>query len=251
MPAEEPNGGYDLMRDELVALRREVAELRGQVRQMEASRSSAPRAGAAEDLVRFGPPERASPGSELASRVDRRHLLGALAVMSVSGLVLAGVGRPGEAAHARATSKPGGLEIDLSRSHDSGDAVYACTSGTGNALVGECQNIEGTGSAVVGVSHGSGHSLIGFKPPGAPGDSVVGIGASGAGVYGSSTTSAGVVGSSTLGRGGSFSGGRAQLRLSPSSRPTHPEMGLAGDLFLDSSRRLWLCRGSTRWARVA
>lgn len=251
MPAEESRGEYDLMRAELVALRREVAELRGQVSRLEAWRPAAQQLGVAEDQVMFGPRERASPGREPTSRVDRRGLLGALAVMSVSGLVLAGVGRPGGTAHAGEGSTGEGLEVEISGSHDPRDAVHASASGSGNAVVGECQNIDGTGSAVVGISHGSGHSLLGFKPPGAPGDSVVGIGASGAGVYGTSTTSAGIVGTSTNGRGGSFSGGRAQVRLAPSSRPTHPEVGLAGDLFLDSARRLWLCRGSTRWTQVA
>lgn len=57
----------------------------------------------------------------------------------------------------------------------------------------------------------------------------------------------GVRGSSTTGRGGVFAGKAAQVRLAPSSAATHPASGQAGDLFVDKSNRLWLCKGGTRW----
>jgi hypothetical protein len=61
----------------------------------------------------------------------------------------------------------------------------------------------------------------------------------------------GVRGASDSGRGGVFSGGRAAMRLMPSSSASHPRRGLGGDLFLDRSRRLWFCRGGTDWVRLA
>jgi hypothetical protein len=73
------------------------------------------------------------------------------------------------------------------------------------------------------------------------GSGVVGKSTSGNGVYGTTTNGIGVYGASTTARGGQFSGGPAQIRLVPSTASTHPTPGKAGDLFLDSSARLWLC----------
>ena len=61
----------------------------------------------------------------------------------------------------------------------------------------------------------------------------------------------GVLGQSGSGRGGRFSGGKAQIRLDPSSAATHPDTGAAGDLFVDSAKRLWFCKGSTTWVQIA
>ena len=57
-----------------------------------------------------------------------------------------------------------------------------------------------------------------------------------------------------LGRGGQFSGKKAQLRLIPSTATTHPAAGQAGDLFLDKTARLWLCTiagNPATWKRVS
>jgi hypothetical protein len=60
----------------------------------------------------------------------------------------------------------------------------------------------------------------------------------------------GVWGASGSGRGGEFHGGRAQVRLAPSAAATHPDSGKAGDVFVDASKRVWFCKGGTRWARL-
>ena len=52
------------------------------------------------------------------------------------------------------------------------------------------------------------------------------------------------------GRGVVAAGGAAQVRLVPSRAATHPSSGQAGDLFLDKSHRLWLCKGDTIWAKL-
>jgi hypothetical protein len=57
----------------------------------------------------------------------------------------------------------------------------------------------------------------------------------------------GVEGISTTGRGVVASGNSAQLKLVPSTAKSHPVSGQAGDLFLDSSHRLWLCKGQKNW----
>jgi hypothetical protein len=53
------------------------------------------------------------------------------------------------------------------------------------------------------------------------------------------------------GRGGIFTGGKAQLKLHPSSASTHPTKGQRGDLFVDKSGRLWFCKGGTNWKQLA
>ena len=61
----------------------------------------------------------------------------------------------------------------------------------------------------------------------------------------------GVYGDGSIGRGGKFKGGAAQLQLVPSEANTHPTIGIRGDLFVDSSGRLWFCKGATDWILLA
>jgi hypothetical protein len=132
--------------------------------------------------------------------------------------------------------------------------------------------VKGTADAVSG-----GTGVLGKS---ADGSGVVGKSATGSGVYGvsgnysggsasggtvgDSTTNAGVVGLTSAptrgagefnhvggGRGGIFSGGKAQLKLHPSSASTHPTKGQRGDLFVDKSGRLWFCKGRTMWVQLA
>jgi hypothetical protein len=56
------------------------------------------------------------------------------------------------------------------------------------------------------------------------------------------------------GRGGLFAGTAAQVRLSPGKLKTHPKSGATGDLYADSTGRLWFCKkgGATAtWHQVA
>ena len=65
---------------------------------------------------------------------------------------------------------------------------------------------------------------------------------------------AGLRASSSAGRGGIFSGGAAQLTLSPSTHSSHPTSGQAGDLYVDSTGRLWFCKktgSKATWHQVA
>jgi hypothetical protein len=61
----------------------------------------------------------------------------------------------------------------------------------------------------------------------------------------------GVRGGASSGRGGLFSGSAAQVRLQPSGAATHPSSGQRGDLFVDTSGRLWFCKGGTTWKQLA
>ena len=52
-------------------------------------------------------------------------------------------------------------------------------------------------------------------------------------------------------RGGVFAGaiGEIPLRIMPDAyEATHPPAGKRGDLFIDRTGRLWLCKGTTHWA---
>jgi hypothetical protein len=110
------------------------------------------------------------------------------------------------------------------------------TSANAVAIRGEITSVSPpAGSAgVLGKNNGSGTASVGVR-----------------GVH--AGTGNGVNGTSAGGRGGVFQGGAAQLRLQPSTHPTHPTAGLSGDLFLDSSKRLWLCvKGGSKavWKQI-
>jgi hypothetical protein len=60
----------------------------------------------------------------------------------------------------------------------------------------------------------------------------------------------GVYGIGIKGRGGVFQGDKAQVRLVPSTAASHPSSGAAGDLFVDTSNRLWFCKGGTNWVKL-
>ena len=98
---------------------------------------------------------------------------------------------------------------------------------------------------MVGRSQGGSIGVLGFSGSGAPPAPTANTG-----VYGYAP-GVGVRGVATNGRGGVFSGPTAQLRLVPSTAATHPASGTAGDLFMDKSNRLWLCKGTTSWVQLA
>jgi hypothetical protein len=111
-------------------------------------------------------------------------------------------------------------------------AIRATNSGTGAALRGTT----GGGSALPGTG------------------ALVGDNRVGPGVLGLSATAVGVEGHSHSGRGASFAGGVAQVQLRPGSLSSHPTSGQAGDLYVDSSARLWFCKkggAHATWKQVA
>jgi hypothetical protein len=97
-------------------------------------------------------------------------------------------------------------------------AVFGHTVGFGGALVGGIANTSSAASAVLGGTSGFG---------------------------------AGVEGRSDKGSGGKFAGKDAQLWLVPSTTGSHPTSGQKGQLFVDSSARLWFCKGGASWKQLA
>jgi hypothetical protein len=69
------------------------------------------------------------------------------------------------------------------------------------------------------------------------------------GVQGVSKSGNGVVGTSLSARGGVFTGGAAQIRLTPGNAATPPSTGQNGDLYVDSTGRLWFYRAG--WRNIA
>jgi hypothetical protein len=69
-----------------------------------------------------------------------------------------------------------------------------------------------------------------------------------------SGTGAAIVGVSAKGRGGLFYGKAASLRLYPGATATHPAAGARGDLYVDTSGRLWYCKTTgnpATWTQLA
>ena len=113
------------------------------------------------------------------------------------------------------------------------------TATTGNGVYGRCTS-GGFGVGVYGVQSGVGSGVRGDCK-------------GGTGVFGNVTSGIGVKGIATTGRGAVFAGQAAQISLTPATAGTHPTSGTKGDLFLDSTARLWLCTvgGTTAtWKQV-
>ncbi len=134
----------------------------------------------------------------------------------------------------------------------------------GRAVFGWSLNESAGGTGVWGQSSSAtgvgvrGYAWDGYGKSGKFGTGVLGTSGSHAfpppaavantGVAGFSTGGPGVFGSGN--RGGVFLGSASQVRLVPSSLPTHPANGFAGDLFVDASRHLWFCQGGTTWKKI-
>jgi hypothetical protein len=112
------------------------------------------------------------------------------------------------------------------------DAAEFVTSGLGRGLLATATNAGNGAATITGITNGTGAAVWGTQ------NNV-------------NATAAAVVGwAAAKGRGGQFRGGAAAIRLSPSAAATHPASGLAGDLVLDSTCRLWLCKGGAVWSQI-
>lgn len=112
-------------------------------------------------------------------------------------------------------------------------SVSLSTAGLGRAIYATSTNTANTQGTVTGVNAGTGAGLYATQSnANATGAAVVGV-------------------ASTKGRGGRFKGGAAAVTLVPSGVMTHPSSGNAGDLFVDSTKRLWFCKGGTTWKQIA
>lgn len=105
--------------------------------------------------------------------------------------------------------------------------------------------------ATVGFSGGQSTGVFGYSSDGSDELPAARAKTGVLGIANEDAKAVGVRGESTTGRGGTFKGKLAQLNLAPSTAATHPASGSAGDLFVDSTKRLWFCKGATTWVRLA
>jgi hypothetical protein len=105
--------------------------------------------------------------------------------------------------------------------------VHGLTNGTGCAVEGQIANSSSVAAAIYGTTSGYGPA-----------------------VHAISALGNAVVGSSRTGRGAVLSSTVAQLQLAPASG-SHPSIGAAGDLFVDSNHDLWFCKGDESWVKLA
>lgn len=107
-----------------------------------------------------------------------------------------------------------------------------------------------SGVGVMGYTHATDQAaIVGHSDDGSTGV----LGFSGSGLVPAALAKTGVCGfaQEVGGRGGQFHGAAAQVRLLPSKATSHPSSGQRGDLFVDTSGRLWFCRGGTTWKQIA
>jgi hypothetical protein len=212
--------------------------------------------------------------------VDAESSTNGIGVYAVGGTGLAASGIHGAAIY-------GSIDNTAANVYTIRADLATSTPGAGSAAVyGQNAGTTGNGYGIYGTHIGTGwggyftsNGGIGVYGSGGSGTGVVGSGTA-TGVKGSSTsgyggqftssTNYGVRGSSiksigirasggtdgiyatgTNGRGAQLGGGAAQLKLRPSSAATHPASGQAGDFFVDSSKRLWFCKGGSTWRQVA
>jgi hypothetical protein len=175
----------------------------------------------------------------LAGHTKGAYAAGVLGYAEAEGAGVRGVG---------ALSNASGVHGE---SWDRGNGVYGEAQGTGSGVLGRSDEgiaVEG----IIGTAANSSPAVHGSTDGAGP--AVKGTGSAGPGVLGESALGPGIRGISTAGRGGLFAGDRAQVRLLPSGKATHPRNGARGDLFVDSSGRLWYCsKGGPRatWKQLA
>jgi hypothetical protein len=162
-------------------------------------------------------------------------------------------------------STSGGPGLDVENAGYAGSAITGAQNNATNQQAAVYGATQGKGPGVEGYSIGGGPGVQGDSESNGPGvwgnsmsspslyacgvlgtavgygSGVVGTTGQGNGVYGYSNGGYGITGASTSGRGGHFSGVAAQIQLSPGSASTHPTSGATGDLYVDSTARLWFC----------
>jgi hypothetical protein len=127
---------------------------------------------------------------------------------------------------------------------------------TGHAVLATQNATDSTYSAVLGVTKGSGAGVQGRgegSGNGVWGEIADAVKSQSAVLGSTEGTGAGIEGRSVRGRGGVFKGSKAQVRLYPAAT-ARPAKGFRGDLFVDSTGRLWYCKTSastTGWVQLA
>jgi hypothetical protein len=237
MDAESSGPTLEALADRLEALERENAELRGKVSALEGSHGRRDEA---------ADPRGSEPLEELEEgRISRRRLLGK-AGAAAAGLVVAGALTQRDIREARADDPNTFTSTSASTPGVTGENTFGGIGVYGKGLYGiQGESNGATGQGVHGINSTAGDGILGDSQSGVAihGRS---FGPTGVGVHGEHFDS---------GYGGQFKGGRAQLRLVPSSRTGRPGGSHSkGELYMDSNAALFVCvKGGTpgRWRKIS
>jgi hypothetical protein len=237
MDAERSGPTLEALADRLEALERENAELRGKVSALEGSHGRRDEA---------ADPRGSEPLEELEEgRISRRRLLGK-AGAAAAGLVVAGALTQRDIREARADDPNTFTSTSASTPGVTGENTFGGIGVYGKGLYGiQGESNGATGQGVHGINSTAGDGILGDSQSGVAihGRS---FGPTGVGVHGEHFDS---------GYGGQFKGGRAQLRLVPSSRTGRPGGSHSkGELYMDSNAALFVCvKGGTpgRWRKIS
>lgn len=142
--------------------------------------------------------------------------------VAIPGVGIAVTGESGTAIDATAN---GNVVAVHSNGQSTQDAVTIDYDGKGRAFLAQSTSTANINGTVTGVNAGVGIGVWGEnKNTTAAGIGVVGVG-------------------NAKGRGGRFAGGVANVQLTPGKTSSHPSFtGHVGDLFVDSTGRLWYCQ---------
>jgi hypothetical protein len=237
MDAESSGPTLEALADRLEALERENAELRGKVSALEGSHGRRDEA---------ADPRGSEPLEELEEgRISRRRLLGK-AGAAAAGLVVAGALTQRDIREARADDPNTFTSTSASTPGVTGENTFGGIGVYGKGLYGiQGESNGATGQGVHGINSTAGDGILGDSQSGVAihGRS---FGPTGVGVHGEHFDS---------GYGGQFKGGRAQLRLVPSSRTGRPGGSHSkGELYMASNAALFVCvKGGTlgRWRKIS
>ncbi|MDQ1510394.1 MAG: hypothetical protein QOG50_2238 [Actinomycetota bacterium] len=150
---------------------------------------------------------------------------------------------PGVRAYAEPGAAGSALQALTLEGSNSSPTISAHQIGTGDGLYSHIENASNASHALNGRTVGVGHAVLGSIVNAQSAAAAARVGTKGSGP--------GLEALSSKGVGASFQGKTAQIELVPSSDASHPASGTGGQLFVDSSKRLWFCRGGTNWQRLA
>jgi hypothetical protein len=150
---------------------------------------------------------------------------------------------PGVRAYAEPGAGGSALQALTLEANNSSPTISAHQVGTGHGLYSHIENASNASRALYGRTGGIGHAVFASIV-----NAQSAVAAAKAATQGSGP---GLEALSAKGVGATFQGKTAQVQLVPSSDTGHPASGAGGQLFVDSAKRLWFCRGGTDWQQLA
>src|SRR5436190_10447032 len=166
--------------------------------------------------------------------------------MGSNGAGVAG-GTRGDGPGVRAYSEPGArgpaiqaLTLDA---HNSSPSIPVLGVGTGHGVYSHISNSSNPNQAIFGRTDGLGNAVMASILNAQSQAAAAKAATRGPGPRPEAMSERGV--------GATFAGKIAQVQLVPSSEAGPPASGAGGQLFVDSAKRLWFCRGGANWQQLA